>query len=275
MISFESYFFEHVNGNSIDVEYFNAIEQNDLEKVKQLVDIAAKSAGYNVGPVYHGTPTGGFDKFRVGKNFGPLFFFAKEEKYANYYANRFKGSPNPQVMSLYLRMENPLRVNEFEPTEGVKEAYKIRKMGYDSVETPNAHIVFLPDQIKSADLITKKNGKIVPLSKRFNMDSDLIFEYRHNLADGTPAPSIQAHNGKNPNSINKKKLHTVGPYKPKQMAAHRPGQVLSGAVLDGFLRDYNLEFKAGEVSKIKNSPHAIEMYVNPATRVPTGRIIQR
>ncbi len=106
------------------------------------------------------------------------------------------------------------------------------------------------------------------------MDSDLIVEYRHNLADGTPAPSIQAHNGKNPNSINKKKLHTVGPYKPINQTMHRPGQVLTGAMLDGLLNQYNLEFKAGETSKIKNSPHGIEMFVNPQTRVPTGRIVE-
>jgi hypothetical protein len=178
-------------------------------------------------------------------------------------------------MEVYLRMERPLSVSEFEPTEGVKEAAKIRKMGYDSVETPNAYIVFLADQIKSSDPITYKNGKIIPLSKRFNIDSELITEYRHNLADGSPAPSVHAHNGKNPNSINKKKMHTVGPYKPKQMAAHRPGQILAGAMLNGFLTDYNLEFKAGEISKIKNSPHAIQMYVNPQTNMPTGRIIKQ
>lgn len=103
---------------------------------------------------------------------------------------------------------------------------------------------------------------------------ELFCEYRHNLADGTPAPSIQAHNGKNPNSINKKNLHTVGPYKPKHAAMHRPGQVLVGAMLDGLLRDYNLEFKAGETSQIKNSPNAIQMYVNPQTNVPTGKIVQ-
>lgn len=102
---------------------------------------------------------------------------------------------------------------------------------------------------------------------------ELYCEYRHNLADGTPAPSVHAHNGKNPNSINKKKMHTVGPYKPKQAAAHRPGQIFVGAMLDGFLADYNLEFKAGEISKIKNSPHAIQMYVNPQTNLPTGKII--
>lgn len=112
------------------------------------------------------------------------------------------------------------------------------------------------------------------LLNKFMISFELYCEYRHNLADGTSAPSIQAHNGKNPNSINKKKMHTVGPYKPKQTAAHRPGQMLAGAMLDGFLADYNMEFKPGEISKIKNSPHAIEMFVNPQTMLPTGRIIQ-
>lgn len=42
--------------------------------------------------------------------------------------------------------------------------------------------------------------------------TEFFLEYRHDLADGTPAPSIQAHNGKNPNRVgpDKKYLYTKG-----------------------------------------------------------------
>ena len=85
-----------------------------------------------------------------------------------------------------------------------------------------------------------------------------FLEYRHNLADGTSAPSIHAHNGKNPNNINKKNLHTVGPYKPKNQTVHNVGTVLIGASLMNILTQYNLAFQDGQLAKIKNSPMAGE-----------------
>lgn len=102
---------------------------------------------------------------------------------------------------------------------------------------------------------------------------EFLLEYRHNLADGSSAPSIQAHNGKNPNSIDKKKLHTVGPYKPKSEHVHNPGKILMGDDLLATLAEYNLDFRDGEVSKIKNSPHGIHMYYNHA-RQPVGKIVK-
>lgn len=56
-----------------------------------------------------------------------------------------------------------------------------------------------------------------------------FLEYRHNLADGTPTPSIQAHNGKDPNRVgpDKKKLHTVGPYQKENDKLDIPGSILT------------------------------------------------
>lgn len=113
---------------------------------------------------------------------------------------------------------------------------------------------------------------MVSFKEYFNLNNPIL-EYRHNLADGTTAPSIQAHNGKNPNIINKKNLHTIGPYKPKNNQMHRVGAMFSGQQLANVLLDYNLEFKDGQVSQIKNSPMAIQMYMN-AQGQPTGRIIK-
>lgn len=113
---------------------------------------------------------------------------------------------------------------------------------------------------------------MVSFKEYFNLSTPIL-EYRHNLADGTSAPSIQAHNGKNPNIINKKNLHNIGPYKPKNTQMHRVGAIFTGPQLTNVLLDYNLEFKDGHVSQIKNSPMAIQMYINPQGQ-PTGRIIK-
>jgi hypothetical protein len=93
------------------------------------------------------------------------------------------------------------------------------------------------------------------------------------MADGTPKPSIQAHNGKNPNRLDKKNLHTVGPYKPLEDAVHKPGTILMGNKLMAILAQYELDFKEGEVSKIKNSPNALEMFYNQQGQ-PTARVIK-
>jgi hypothetical protein len=91
---------------------------------------------------------------------------------------------------------------------------------------------------------------------------DVIKEYRHNLADGTAKPSVQAHNGKNPNRLNKKKLHTVGPYKPLEDDVHKQGKILIGDKLMAILAEYNIEFEDGGIAKIKNSPNALKMSYN-------------
>jgi hypothetical protein len=100
-----------------------------------------------------------------------------------------------------------------------------------------------------------------------------FLEYRHNLADGTPKPSVQAHNGKNPNRLNKKKLHTVGPYKPLDAAVHQQGNILIGNQLMAILAEYNLDFKDGEMAKIKNSPNALQMSYNQHGQ-PMARVIK-
>lgn len=272
MKPFKEFFYENLN-KSLDAEYFDAIARNDIPKLKAMVAQAAKSAGYNSQIVYHGTPVGDFDTFKISKSFGSLYFFAKTEEYAKYYANRFQGAPNPKVMEVFLRIENPLKVDKFEP-EGVKTAYELRKKGYDSVETPNAYIVFLPDQIKSAKPITKKGDKIIPLSKRFNIESNLLSEYRHNLADGTPTPSLQAHNGKNPNILDKKNLHTVGPYKKKVEKLNIGGSILTFPELEEVgikdIMDIQLPYT---FKNVKNSGADVQVFKNQRGMI-IGRVIK-
>jgi hypothetical protein len=92
--------------------------------------------------------------------------------------------------------------------------------------------------------------------------TQFFLEYRHNMADGTAKPSVQAHNGKNPNRIDKKNLHTVGPYKPLEDDVHKQGKILIGDKLMAILAEYNIEFEDGGIAKIKNSPNALKMSYN-------------
>ena len=53
-----------------DAEYLAAVERGDMETAQRMVDEAAKKAGYNVGPVPHGTTSGPFNEFRTPAYFG-------------------------------------------------------------------------------------------------------------------------------------------------------------------------------------------------------------
>jgi hypothetical protein len=84
-----------------------------------------------------------------------------------------------------------------------------------------------------------------------------FLEYRHNLADGTPAPSLQAHNGKNPNRVQPgKSLATRGEYKKDNPKMNVPGSLLSPVEL----ADMGIEYEHGKIlQNVKNSGFGIEM----------------
>ena len=94
----------------IDQAYLEAVERGDMEAVQEMVDKAARAAGYEY-KGYHGTKRGGFTVF---KNRLPgmidgikSIFLAKDDGTAAQYAY---GS-NKKIYSLYAKMENPLVVD--------------------------------------------------------------------------------------------------------------------------------------------------------------------
>ena len=102
--------------------------------------------------------------------------------------------------------------------------------------------------------------------KSFNQ---FFLEYRHNLADGTPTPSIQAHNGKDPNRINKKNLHTVGPYKKINPKMNIPGSILTPMEL----ADLGYEYEHGKIlNNVRNGGFGIEM--TSINGKPVGRVFK-
>ena len=107
--------------------------------------------------------------------------------------------------------------------------------------------------------------------QQFIMKSFLNFflEYRHNLADETPSQSIQAHNGKNPNRIGKKILHTVGDYKKENPKMNIPGSVLTPQEL----ADMGITYEHGKIfQNVKNSGFGIEM--TSINGQPMGRVFK-
>lgn len=96
-----------------------------------------------------------------------------------------------------------------------------------------------------------------------------FLEYRHNYGDGTASQSIQAHNGKNPNSIDKKKLHTVGDYEKINPKMNVPGSVLTPQEL----LDMGITYDHGKVfDNIKNSGFGIQM--TSINGKPVGRVFK-
>ena len=93
---------------SANVKYEQAVESGNVQRQRELVDQAAKAAGYTM-KVYHGTPNKGFTEFR-GWN-----YFTENKEYADRYqtpsASSIRGwyneAKNPGTFELYM---NPGRV---------------------------------------------------------------------------------------------------------------------------------------------------------------------
>jgi len=115
-----------------DAAYMKAVESGDMETAQRMVDAAAKAAGYNVGPVYHGTPSRGkiktFDANRAGKSrsafgvsdlgwFGKGFYFAEKPEVADMYRGKGKG----QRIAAYLAMSNPINLRAATLPEGFRD----------------------------------------------------------------------------------------------------------------------------------------------------------
>jgi hypothetical protein len=105
-------------------------------------------------------------------------------------------------------------------------------------------------------------------------DDYILNEYRHNLADGTPTPSLQAHNGKNPNILDKKNLHTVGPYKKKVEKLNVAGSILTFPELEEVgIKDIMNNPLPSVFRNVKNSRADVQVYKNKDGMI-VGRVIK-
>jgi len=197
-----------------DAAYMRAVESGDMATAQRMVDEAAKAAGYDVGPLWHGTRNPSqpviFDTRRQGQLTGndiPGTYFTDSRTYsANAAGERFgNGSVNRYFLKLdkmanaehetnarYLADDQTTKVDRktehrgddgkkylLHSRSGVEVRARLEKQGFNGVHRPTATadewIAFEPNQIKSADPITRdEQGNVIPLSQRFNSDSNSI-----------------------------------------------------------------------------------------------------
>lgn len=239
-----------------NADYMATVEAGDLAKAQEMVNTAAKKAGYAQGPVYHGSPSktlegGRFDPQRLGVNTEANsaklgFFFVSDPTVAEGYAmpdTWFFGTPSRaeldaenalwwaeesgdsaqveaarnslqairdkdqqrqrgMVVNAYLKLSNPLEVDhqnmEYDEAAWTGPIQRAIEGGHDGVVMRNAmdaksstpfvdvhdiYVVFSPNQVKSADPVTRdEQGNVIPLSERFNPERDSILH----AAETTP-----------------------------------------------------------------------------------------
>ena len=162
-----------------DQDYLRAVEAGDMETAQRMVDEAAKAAGYDVGPWYHGTTDKQFtifDPLKSGANmpdnrFGPKgFWFSREASTAERFARKGR------VLKVALKLSKRLEGEQLLSRGG--EAFK--QSDADYVLTPGIAVVKNPEQIKLADPVVRdESGNVIPLSQRFNTESpDIRFSLR-------------------------------------------------------------------------------------------------
>lgn len=195
------------NPTKTDQAYLKAVQSGDTATAQKMVDEAAKKAGYNVGPMYHGSrSTKKFNQFnprkRSNNSLGKGYYFTDKKGHAEAYSTG-------NVINSHLKLSNPF-IMDWRSDEGrtISEAKgesiglsvrgglwfngdqynnteTLKKAGYDGVVAlqpasdsfpeHSETVVFNPDQIKSADPVTYDDrGNVIPLSERFNQASDDI-----------------------------------------------------------------------------------------------------
>ena len=177
-----------------DSDYLVAANSGDTKAAQQMVDQAAKAAGYTT-KVWHGTASE-FNEFKPSKtgNFGPGIYVALDPQSALDYAKRLGGN---RVISGYAKIEKP--ITGIDATDAAKKLFSkftgndqevvdaAKKAGFDAIvasgtlktkfgdNLPQISLLS-PSQIKSSDAITRDDaGNIIPLSQRFKGSNDIRF----------------------------------------------------------------------------------------------------
>lgn len=193
-----------------DKTYLKAVESGDMAAAEKIVAEAAADAGYYTErTLYHGTPNKNFTVFEknrgIFKDSKNAFVFTDKENVADEFlggvwvqeAGEVKKTypKDSGVFKAYLDLNNVAiwewyggSYNENDVTAAIKKAKRAKKKGviflnmrdgsYTTAgQWPVSNVVFVfdPNQIKSADPITRDDtGQIIAPSKRFNPETDDI-----------------------------------------------------------------------------------------------------
>lgn len=191
---------ENIQNSVRDADYLTLAEKKrhtatDEKQMRKSVEDAAEEAMKNskvrgedgeLLVVYHGTEED-FTVFDIGKGRANMdiqgAFFSPYMDDAEGYGGK--------VGAYYLNITNPadgktarevFQKYRKENNAGIKARQELEAMGYDGVINEDEYIAFHPEQIKSADLVTRDdNGNIIPLSQRFNQENpDIRYSVRSN-----------------------------------------------------------------------------------------------
>ena len=184
--------------------YFNAIKNNDINTLQNMIKKTARKNGYNYGPVYHAgrrdlVPREGivfFSNEPRNKEFGPittLAFLMMRHSYTNssYDIEEVLNYMPENVINKLVSYYSDWDItNKEELKKIIEEEEKwqttifrkyIQEAGFDSVFTRDTfggkieYAVFKPNQIKLASLITyDNNNNPIPLKERFNPNNPNI-----------------------------------------------------------------------------------------------------
>jgi hypothetical protein len=156
---------------ALDAAYVAAVEAGDMETAQRMVDGAAKEAGYDVGPLWHGSAAWkgdakDFTVFKKREDGSSEFWFTTDRKQAEDYA----------LSSYWDRSIG----------SGIAKPFFL-KSPWMSAELNGVRLATVrdPNQIKSADPVTyDDNGNVIPLSQRFQITSpDIRFARKGKLTN--------------------------------------------------------------------------------------------
>ena len=147
---------------SLDVEYDEAVENNDTEKMEELVETAARTAGYDSPKLYHGTQDFGFTQLDTSMSDDGFTFFATN---------------NPYIASSYSGVAGERKITENRAITDENIADMARETGnfkkiidFPAGDTKTRYD-YLRKQFKRMSDFVKKNEKLM-------YDRNLMNEYR-------------------------------------------------------------------------------------------------
>jgi hypothetical protein len=157
----------------LDSDYMRAVDDGDIETQQSIIDEAAKYAGYDVGPFYHGTRSE-FNVFKpsLSGEYGGGIYFSENPETAEKFGSFKSGDKPVKTIRAFVKLSNPLITSDrnIPRGSGVKA---LKKKGYDGVIGSDAqgikqYVVFDSDQVKSAEAIEyDKSGDVILPSRRF------------------------------------------------------------------------------------------------------------
>lgn len=120
-----------------DTDYLAAVQAGDTQAAQQMVDQAAKAAGYTIGPVYHGSAAR-FNQFKRnflgtatgGQSANEAFFFSTSDRTARNYASY--ASEEGPVKELMRKAEKAEAKGDFDLYEKLLEQAEGLEFGPDA-----------------------------------------------------------------------------------------------------------------------------------------------